>query len=308
MSSSMEWYLDLSAKIAQGIGAHTNPKIQAHLEGIDGLEGQDIAFIQIGQAFAPDHLTVESFIERGPYANPENYKDQMDAAVERGWLESIKDNEYQLSNKGKKIAEGFIALGNEWFGSLGALSEKETSRIADLLAKLVKIAYQRPDPANKSTLEIGIRLNPGSNAASMLRVRRHLTDLAYYRDDAHIAAWQPLGVDGKVWETLTFLWRGEAATGAELAEQISQYRHYDEADYIAAFEELVSHGWAKVENGKYLITEKGKQVRQDAEDDTNQLFYAPFGELTKEEIEDLKTLLEKLAEALKLPEAEAEPL
>lgn len=308
MSKSMEWYLDLSGKVVQGIGAQTNPKIQGHLEGIDGLEGQDIAFIQIGYAFAPDNLTVEGFIERGPYTNPENFKPQMDAAVERGWLEFVKDKEYKLSNKGKQIAEGFIALGNEWFGSLPALSEKDTSRIADLLAKLVKIAYRLPDPAKKSTMEIGIRLNPGSDAASMLRVRRHLTDLTYYRDDVHIAAWQPLEVDGKVWETLTFLWRGEAATGAELAEQISQYRHYDEADYIAAFEELVSHGWAKVENDKYLITEKGKKVRQEAEDDTDHLFYAPFRELTKEEIEELQTLLEKLAEAVKSPEAEAEPV
>jgi DNA-binding MarR family transcriptional regulator len=123
----------------------------------------------------------------------------------------------------------------------------------------------------------------------------------------HIAAWQSYGVDGKVWETLTFLWQGEAATGAELAEQISQYRHYDEADYTTAFEELASHGWAIADNDRYLITEKGKKVRQEAEDDTDQLFYAPFKELDQKEIEELKTLLEKLAEVVKSPETEAEP-
>lgn len=307
MSQDTKWYMDVSARVIQGIGAHTNPKIQEYLEEIEGLEGQDIAFIQIGYAFAPDPLTPENFIERGPYANPKRFKEQMDASVERGWLEPVEDGGYKLTESGKQLAKRFFALGNEWFGSLPALSEEDTTRIADLLAKLVKKAYQLPEPTRKPTLEIGIRLDPGPDAAPMLRVRRHLTDLAYYRDDVHMAAWQPNGADGKVWETLTYAWREEASTAAELAEQLSQYRDYNEADYTAAFEEMATRGWVTVKNGKYLITDQGKKLRQKAEDDTDQYFYAPFETLTEEEIEELKSLLEKLAEVVKLPEEEPEP-
>ena len=306
MSLSAQWYMDVSQKVVQGIGAHTNPKIQGYLEEIGGFEGQDIAFIQIGYAFAPDPLTPESFIERGPYANPNNFKEQMDASVERGWLEPVIEGGYKLSEKGKQEAESFLALGNEWFGSLPALSGEDTNRIAELLAKLVKEAYSLSEPARKPTLEIGIRLKPGPDATPMLKVRRYLTDLGYYREDVHIAAWQPYGVDGKVWETLTLVWREEASTASEMAEQLSQYRNYDESDYTAAIEELVSRGWVSAENGKYLITDQGKKIRQEAEDVTDQYFYAPFDVLSGEEIEELKTLLEKLAEAVTPPEEEEE--
>jgi DNA-binding MarR family transcriptional regulator len=306
MSQPHQWYMDVSQKVVQGIGAHTNPKIQEYLEDIEGLDGQDIAFVQIGYAFIPKPLIPESFIERGPYTNPKRFREQMDASVERGWLESVKDGGYKLSEKGNRLAESFFALGNEWFGSLPALSEEDTTRIAELLAKLVKKAHKLPEPARKPTLEIGIRLNPGPDAAPMLRVRRHLTDLAYYRDDVHIAAWKPYGVDGKVWETLTYTWREETSTAAEMAEQLSEYRDYNEADYAAAFKELVTLGWVTAENDKYLITEKGKKLRQEAEDATDQYFYAPFDALTKEEIKEFKTLLENLAEVVKPPETEEE--
>ena len=307
MSQELNWYMNVSAQVAEGIGAHTNLKIQEYLEEVEGLEGQDIAFIQIGYAFSPDNLTTQDFIERGPYGNPKNYKAQMDASVERNWLEPVKDGEYKLSEKGREQAEQFLAYGEKWFGNLPALTDDETNRIAELLEKLVQAAHQLPKPAKKPTLEIGIRLKPAADVPAMLRVRRHLTDLAYYRDDAHIAAWQSYGIDGQVWETLTFLWKEEAANGNEIAEKIAEYRNYDADDYTAAFDKLVSKGWAKNDNENYLITEKGKKIRQEAEDATDQLFYTPFSALDKEEIFELKTLLEELAEIVKPPETEAEP-
>jgi DNA-binding MarR family transcriptional regulator len=307
MFQNANWYMEVSTNIAQGIGAHTHPKIETYLEGIEGLEGRDIAFIQIGYAFAPDPLTTKSFIERGPYTNPASLNEQMDASVERGWLKPAGKGHYQLSDKGKQFAEEFFGLWNEWFGSLPTLAEDETERAAQLLSKLVKAAYQLPKPDKKPTLEIGVRLRPEADAPAMLRVRRHITDLAYYRDDAHIAAWQPYNVSGKVWETLTFLWNGEAATSDEMVEQVGEYRHYDASDYAEAFEELIARGWATSENGKHHITDKGKEIRQEAENVTDQLFYAPFESLTQEETKELKRVLERLAEVVRPPETEAEP-
>jgi len=307
MSQQATWYMEVAPKIAQGIGAQTHPKLQEYLGGIAGLEGQDIAFIQIGYAFDPHNLSLEGFIERGPYTNPANFAEQMEASVERGWLINVGKGKYQLSEKGNRFAKEFFGLWDDWFGGLPALSESETAQVAELLAKLVTTAYQLPKPTQKPTLEIGIRLKPEDDAPAMLRVRRHITDLAYFRDDAHIAAWRPFGVSGIVWETLTFLWHEEATTSEEMVEKVGEYRHYDADDYTAAFEELVARGWATSENGKYSISETGKKIRQEAEDVTNQLFYAPFRSLTEEETEELNRLLEELAEVVKPPEAEPEP-
>ena len=112
--------------------------------------------------------------------------------------------------------------------------------------------------------------------------------------------------NGRVFETLTLLWREQAANPTELAEQLSQYRGYDEDDYKAALEELVKRGWAVAENDQYMITGQGKKIRQEVEDVTDQYFYTAFDALSKEEVKELKTLLEKLAETVAPPKEEAE--
>jgi DNA-binding MarR family transcriptional regulator len=299
--------MDLSRKIVEGIAPRTNPEIEKFIEETEGMEGPDLGFLQIGLAISPEPLKAQNFIQRGPYANPSIYKRQMDESVERGWLDQDGEGEYKLSEKGQGTVQRFMKMGNQLFSDISALPDEENRRIADLLAKLVDTAYKLPQPAAKPIMEVGVRLNPGADAAPMLRVRRHLTDLNYYREDVHIAAWQPFyGVDGRVFETLTNLWREQAATPAELAEQLSEYRGYDEDDYTAAFEELVAHGWAAKKNSIYTITEDGIKIRQEAEDRTDEYFARPFSALSELEMEALKGLLEKLAEAVKPPETEEE--
>ena len=54
-----------------------------------------------------------------------------------------------------------------------------------------------------------------------VRIDRFVAELVRHRDDAHIAAWQPSGLDGKTWEALTLIWRAEAASAAELSDRLS---------------------------------------------------------------------------------------
>jgi DNA-binding MarR family transcriptional regulator len=299
--------MDITGKIFEGIGPRTNPEISKFIEETEGLEGLDISFLQIGYAFSPDHLGPQDYSERAVYGNPDNFKPQMEASAERGWLEKVESGRYKLSKIGLETVERFFKIGNQVFTDLPSLSDVETGRLADLLAKLVKEAYQLPEPADKPSMEIGIRLDPGAEAPPILRIRRYLTDLNYYREDGHLAAWRPFyDVDGRAFEALTYLWRGEVTTPAELAEQIGGYRNFDQADYTKSFGELVSRGWAAAHDGKYSITAAGKDLRQEAEDRTDEYFARPFAVLSQSETKELQTLLEKLADVLELPEDEGE--
>jgi predicted transcriptional regulator len=132
-----------------------------------------------------------------------------------------------------------------------------------------------------------------------------MIDLRSFREDAHLAAWQPFDVSGQLWEVLTFVWRDEAGTAAELAEKLPS-RGYDEGSYAAALQDLAARGWVAQENGKYVTTEKGSQVRQQAEDTTDRYFDAPWASLSQDETEELKGLLEKLAQVVEVTE-EQEP-
>ena len=307
MSQSAQWYMDVTGKVFERIGTRTNQTITKFIEETEGLEGLDISFLQIGYAFSPDYLSPQDYIERAVYGNPNNFKPQMEAAAERGWLEKTDTGHYKLSEKGLQTVERFFKAGDQAFMDLPSLPDNQASQLADLLAKLAKEAYKLPEPASKPSMEIGIRLHPGADAAPILRIRRYLTDLNYYREDGHLAAWKPFyDVDGRAFEVLTYLWRGEVSTAAELVEQIGGFRNFDQADYTKSFDELVSRGWAAAQDGKYTITDAGKELRQEAEDRTDEYFARPFDTLSQAETEELKTLLEKLAEVLELPEDEGE--
>jgi DNA-binding MarR family transcriptional regulator len=305
MSEFAMWYHEKSAEILSGIGARTNQKIQDLMEAVEDLQGLDISFIQVGYAFAPDPITPENYQTRGQYTNPTYYQEAMQGSVERGWLVPDDDQGYTLSDRGQEFARRFIASGNEMFSQLPGLSKEENKRGGDLLKKVVLEARELTDLDQKPSLEIGRRLEPKPDAAPMLRIRRYLTDIAYFREDVHIAAWKPYGVDGRVWETLTYLWREGPQTAAEIAEQISEYRNYEEEDYAAALDELAGRGWAAGEDGKFTLTEDGKQIREKAEAETDRLYAVAFEALTEADRKELKRFFEALA-AVVVPPAEEE--
>ena len=301
---SGRWFVDVAEKIFADIGARTDATFNAFVEETGGLEGLDISFVQVAYGFAPDPITPGHLIKRTPYADPKTFKVQMGEAVERGWLEAEGERGYTLSPKGKQVVERLWVLGDKTFDRLETLPDAELKRIAALLDKVLKKARELPEPAEKWALSWGPKFDRGPSAPLMVQVRRRLLDLLAFRDDVHIAAWRPYEADGRAWEAFTFLWRGDAGMAAELAEKLP-YRNYDEASYAAALEDLASRGWIAEEKDKYVVTEKGKKLRQKAEDATDRYFDAAWVALNEAETKELMGLLKKLAKTLKQPEEDS---
>ncbi len=301
MSQSARWFMDVSQEIFAGMGERTNPTFDQFIEETGGLEGPDISFIQVAYGFAPEPITPQHVIKRSPYANPEATRRQMDEAVERGWLEATGEGQYRPTAKSKEAVKRLFVLADATFGGLAPLPEPDLKRTAALLLKVVEQAQELPEPAVKWALSWGKKFDRGPSAPLMVQVRRRLIDVLGYRDDVHIAAWQPYAVSGQTWEAFTLVWRGEADTAVELAEKLS-YRNYDADAYAAALQDLAARGWIAEEDGRYVATEKGKQLRQEAEDATDRYFDAAWAVLSQAEIEEVKGLLERLAEAVKPPE------
>jgi predicted transcriptional regulator len=304
MSQSVRWFMDVAENIFTGMGARTDPIFNQFIEETGGLEGLDVLSIQLAYGFAPKPITPRHFIKRTPYANPKAFKQQMDEAVGRGWLEAAGEGQYELTGKGKEVAQRLFATADETFGDLESLPDADLKRIVALLHKVVEKAQGLPEPAKKWALSWGSKFDRGPSAPFMVQVRRQLIDLLAYRDDVHIAAWQPYDVSGHTWEAFTFVWRGEAGMAPELAEKLS-YRNYDEEAYAAALRDLTSRGWIAEEDGRYVATEKGKKLRQEAEDVTDRYFDAAWVALNEAETEEIKGLLKKLAEAVKPPEKDS---
>jgi hypothetical protein len=110
----------------------------------------------------------------------------------------------------------------------------------------------------------------------LLKIVYYLSDLNAYRDDAHMAAFQPHGIEAYVWEALTLVWQGSAQTADDLFDQL-WYRGYAREEYAGALEELRRHGWVEtIGEGKYQISEQGRAVRDEAERLTDEYFYTPW--------------------------------
>ena len=303
MTQSARWYMDVAGQILGGVGARTNDALIQYVEENGLSERADLNLVQIAWGSRPEPVTPETFARRTPYANPEIFVSQLDGAVERGWLVALGEDRYSVSARGTEVTAGLFELGDQIFGALEALPDDELERIIALLFTVGETARQLPEPAEKWALSWGARFDRGPDAPLMVSVRRRMIDLFSYRDDAHIAAWQPYGASGQEWEAFTMVWQGDAATAADLVEELP-YRSYDEDAYKEALQSLVARGWIAEEDGGYAATEKGKKLRQEAEDATDRYFDAAWVSLSQAETEEIKGMLGKLAEVLKPPEEE----
>ncbi len=303
MAQSARWYMEVAGQILAGMGARTNDALQGFVEENGITDGIDLNLVQIAYGFRPEPIAPEFLIKRTPYANPEPLVSQMDGAVERGWLEALGGDRYKISARGTEVTAGLFELADGVFGVLQPLPDDDLKRIVALLFAVVETARQLPEPEEKWALSWGEKFDRGPDAPLIVQARRHLLDLLSYRDDVHVAAWQPYGASGQEWEAFTLVCRGEATSAGELVEKLP-YRRYDEAAYQEALENLAARGWITQDGGEYAPTEQGTALRQEAEDATDRYFDAAWVSLSEAEMEELEGLLRKLAEALRPVEDE----
>ena len=243
----------------------------------------------------PEPITPELFLKRNPYAKPESVLEILVDATEAGYLEVDGQGRYLPTEKGasaiEAVHEAFYVKANQ----INQFPDKKLKELASLLAKLVD-AVDQSDLAGgkicyKSSHGGHIQVEPGTLA----QVDQLLDDLNAFRDDAHIAAWTPVGVDGHTWEILTFVWNGDATTAEALNERLP-YRQYTVKDYQGSLDDLVQRGWIEEGSEGYLVTDTGKKIRDEAEAATNENYFGPWKVLTDSELDRIGDLLEELKE------------
>jgi len=123
-----------------------------------------------------------------------------------------------------------------------------------------------------------------------------------YRDDAHLSASRPhFNQAGIAWMVLGALWNKDAVTAKQMAEKMT-FRGYEVSDYEVALQATVEIGWAEVDvhPDTFRLSQQGRELREHAEQLTNEYFYAPWSVLMQAEIDELYDLLTKLRDELKV--------
>ncbi len=261
-----------------------------------GAPGQWFA-LSLARGAHPAPFSVARFHALVPYAARESLAETLEALARLELAERVGTEAYALTGQGMEAVDAIYDSAQRSLAQVEPLSEAEMSRLNDLLFRLVQAALAAPEPREKWAI-LGSRWSePEQGAAGSVLADQYLTDLVRYRDDAHIAAWKPYGISGHAWEALTFVWRGEARTAEELAERLSARGHSMQA-YAEALADLEARGWAEKTADGYRLTKAGAALRQEAEDMTNRYFFAPWADLSTDEVVALRGLLQRLRDAL----------
>ncbi len=251
--------------------------------------------------FDPDNISAEKLCIRSPYTSARRFQAGLEELVAGGFLivESENDLDYRLSPLGRGAIMAIIQAGYECMTALHPLDHVELESLADILNKLVHACIEAPEPPGKWSIRHSRRIDPGDVAPVMVRIDQYLSDLAAYRDDCHLAAWQIYGVEGHAWEALTVLWRNGMFTLDGLCEQLA-HRGFTSEEYQVALADLIRRGWVNLDDGEYCLTELGVKVREAAEADTDDYFYRPWSCLGNQALNNLQTQLTRLKTVLEM--------
>ena len=251
---------------------------------------------------SPEMLTETIYLKRVPYSNPDALRENLADAVKTGYLEEEGAGGYKPSQKGREVIQ---LVHEKFYSHVNAINQFPVDKMKEL-AGLLRLLVEEVSKAELSTGILSLDLvrdgHPEVDSGTLAEVDQLLDDLNAFRDDAHIAAWAPIGESGQVWEALTFIWNGEASSAEELAEKLP-YRSYTAEEYQAALDRLVALGWSEVGEGGYQLTSAGKELREKAEEETNTNYFKAWNALSDQDLNRLAELLRELKETnLKLVE------
>jgi len=247
--------------------------------------------------FEPAAITVELLLVRSPYTHPHQFAERLSGLTQAGMLVLDPQGGYHLTATGQEITNQINTVAFKVMEKLQPLPQADLDQLEELFRRLVEASLIAPEPPGKWSIHLSRQTDPGDQAHVIVRIDQYLADLNAYRDDAHLASWQPLEVRGPAWDALTCLWRGEGDSPETIQQKLVR-RGFSGRDYADELGNLVGLGWVEENAGWFYLTATGKAIRQAAEELTDRYFYAPWGCLGEDELGKLYELLVRFKEVL----------
>lgn len=249
-------------------------------------------FVYMLENYNPNALSEAHYMERNCYYKPGVIAQRLTWMAESGLLTTEGDS-YRLTDKGRTVWTRIKeTLNDHWTLPL----QTDIPRITALMSKVYEAMVNAPDAGWSVQTRATYSLRPEMTLTPILYYNAHaIFDLWARRDDAHLTAWKHHPVSPRTWEALSTLWDGKADDADLLAKALESHG-FSSDDYADSLEEMTALGWVeKTPEGKFQLTVDGQDVRDEAERDTDDLFYAPFTKaLSTAEHDELRDLLTAL--------------
>jgi len=260
------------------------------------LESWSLGLLLATLTFEPVAATAARLAVRGPYTADEVYRTRLADLAGRGYLAEAEPGAYRLSQQGRSELDAVMQDGYQAMTAADPLDWQEGQQLVDMLQRLVRACQETPPPPDTWSISLSYKLMPVAELRLPL-IEQAITCLSSYRDDAHLAAWRPSGLSPTALESLTLLWREQAASLSELFERLAS-RGRLQAEYAHAIEELRGRGYLAGPDEALQLTPAGQAFRRQVEQDTDRMFYAPWECLNAADRQRMAALLEQLQTGL----------
>lgn len=287
---------DLTREALAVIRTHYEPVMERIITE-SGLDGWTWGLLLAAFTFEPETTTPARLQVRGPYTAADAYLDRLAAAAEKDYLTEVAPGEYRLTNAGQAETHRFIEEARAAMAEADPLPEADSERLINLLDRLVQACLDTPPPPDTWSISLSHKLMPAASPP-LPYIEQAISCLAAYRDDAHLAAWQPSGLSATALEALTFLWRGEADSLDTLCQQLTR-RGHPRQTYAQALAELRERSFIEGPDSAPQVTEAGRAFRDQVEADTDRYSFAPWACLDDADKAELTDLLTRLRDGLK---------
>lgn len=220
---------------------------------------------------APDGATLDDLLF--PYSCRREMLRGMLAAGEGAGLVEERDGRFHATDEGRRHARALHTATRAHLETLRPLPRPQLARLADLLERAFLAAAAAAPAAPQAHTPRAFRYREGTPSSHPLAA---LDDAVYglwmVRDDCHVAAWTARRLRGPDLNVLTYLWRGEASTAAELVALVGEGT---EAHVVAALAALREAGLVEG-SGPLRPTDRGRAERDAIEADTDRSFFGPW--------------------------------
>lgn len=272
---------------AAALPASPNPLLQVR-RGL--AESPGWLFVQAAE-FDPEPLSIENLCVRAVWSSPRIVQALLEMMAGEKWFDRVGDD-YYLTDAGRDVIQGIMERWRKLIhAAITSLSAEETEQLEQLLSRVINASVSAASPPGTWCLVHSRQRAAGGDRPALEKVFQYFSDINAYRDDSHMAAFQPHRIEAYVWEAFSLIWSETADSAQAVYDQLF-YRGYSRMEYAAALDELVLRGWVEnVRDSKYHLTAQGRVIRDDAETLTDAYFYAPWKILSESEAQDVQRLL-----------------
>ncbi len=247
-----------------------------------------------------DYFSIENFQKRDPFTNPDQFEKLFARLDVKGWIEPQHEDRYKVTEMARTGATYIIMSGDAKLPPAEAFPEMDLERLKTLVKQLLVASDGATEPPEKWAIYKRFRVATKASPV-LVKIREYLMDLFAYRDDSHLSAARPhFNQAGIAWLVLGAASESDSVNAAKIAENTS-FRGYEVDDYQVALQAAKEIGWLEEagESGIFRITQKGKDLRERVEHETDEYFYRPWSVLTQEELDELYEALTKLRDGLR---------